>query len=67
MDPYHKALAKVMQDESPAESTTMTREEIEADIAAISKLLIGPMANGERLDLVETRRALRKQRAAMNS
>jgi hypothetical protein len=46
---------------APAPPTTRSRAEIEADIAAISEELRGPMPNVVRLDLVEARAVLRNQ------
>lgn len=62
---YIKELGRIMNDKSPAAPTTRTRAEIEADIAAISKALVGPMSNTERLLLVGDRADLRKQLAAL--
>lgn len=62
---YTEELRKVMQDRSPAPDTTRTREEIEEAIAAITHTLRGPMHNMLRLDLVEERRTLQKQLAAL--
>jgi len=56
-----KELKRIMLDETPATPTGRPREEIEAEISEITKLLAGPLSNFERLDLVEARRALRKQ------
>lgn len=45
--------------------TMQTRPEIEADIADITRWLIGPLPSVERLDLVEARSMKRKQLAMM--
>lgn len=52
-------LQKIAQAEAP--KTDKSRAQIEAEIAAISEELKGPMHNVVRLDLVEARSMLRKQ------
>jgi hypothetical protein len=65
MDAYNRALKEILTDNSPAKPTTRTREEISADILAISHRLKGPLSNPERLWLIEDRNNLRKQLAAL--
>lgn len=62
---YEKQLHKIMNDKSPAKPTTATRAELELSISIISKRLLGPVNNVERLWLVEDRHELRKQLAAL--
>jgi hypothetical protein len=50
---------------TPASTTGKSRAEIEADIAAISAELKGPLDNITRLDLVAARTALRKELATV--
>jgi hypothetical protein len=66
-DAYNKALKEILTDDSPARPTEKTREEIETEIAAVSKRLQGPLNNVERLWLVEDKRELRKQLAAVTA
>lgn len=66
-DLYTKTLRKILSDTSVPPPTTRTRAEIEADIAAISKELAGPLNNVERLWLVEDRQNLRKQLANLEA
>lgn len=61
---YLKALKKVMHNDAPARPTSMSRQEIESAIAAISEQLKQPLSNAERLWLVEDRVELRKQLVA---
>lgn len=67
MDAYTKALKKIMEDKSPPPPTTLSKEQIEAGIADISERLRGPQHNAERLWLVEDKRRLQKQLAALNA
>lgn len=62
-DIYTKELKKILNDDSPARATTLTRAEIETAIAEISTQLRGPCSNVERLMLVEDRQELRKMLA----
>jgi hypothetical protein len=64
MNIYNKALKKILDDDTPPPTTALTRAELKAEIANISKQLQGPLSNTERLCLVEDRQVLRKQLAA---
>lgn len=63
-DAYLKALQEVMTDEAPAKPTIKPLEELEIDLAAVTKRLQGPLSNVERLWLVEDKRELQKQIAS---
>lgn len=60
-DAYTKALKEILSDPSPAQPTSRTRAQIEADILSVSNQLKGPLSNAERLCFVQDRRELRKQ------
>lgn len=60
-DAYTKALREVLTNDSPPAPTSRTRAEIEMAIQSITDQLRGPLANVERLLLVDERRELRKQ------
>lgn len=67
MDAYTKALKKIMTSDAPARPTTKTSTELETEIAAVSEQLRGHLPNVIRLDLVEVKRELRKQLAAVQA
>lgn len=60
-DAYLKALQVIKRDDRATPATTLTRTEIEAQIAEVSAALKGPMSNLDRLDAIEAREMLRKQ------
>lgn len=63
-DAYNKALKEILNDERmPA--ITKPLEELELELAAVSKRLQGPLSNVERLWFVEDRRTLQKQISAL--
>lgn len=64
-DPYLKALDGILHDAGPAPPTTLTRTEIESRIEVLSMQLRGALSNPDRLDILEARRTLRKQLAAL--
>lgn len=66
LDAFNRELRRIMDNDAPAKPTTLSRAVIEATIAEISESLKGPLSNVDRLDLVESRRELRKQLAAMD-
>ena len=55
---YAKTLKRAIDNAEPA--TGMTRTEVEAAIAGISRQLVGPIGNAERIMLCADRAALRK-------
>jgi hypothetical protein len=62
---YMNALQEVMTNDIPAKSTIKPLEELQIDLAAVTKRLQGPLSNLERLWFIEDRRALKKQIAAL--
>lgn len=62
---YLNALQEVMTNDAPARPTNATLAELEISEGIISKRLLGPVSNPERLWLIEDRREIRKQIAAL--
>jgi hypothetical protein len=65
MSAYHKELEKILRDASPAGPITMTRRDIELEIADLTDQLQRPMSNVDRLNTVEARVRYRKMLATM--
>jgi predicted unusual protein kinase regulating ubiquinone biosynthesis (AarF/ABC1/UbiB family) len=62
---YAQTLKKLTDEAPPA--SWLTREQLEAALAAITQSLKGPMSDGERLILCEDRSSRRKALAALNT
>lgn len=62
---YLNALQEVMSNDAPATHTEATVDELKLSLQIISKRLLGPLHNVERIWLVEDKREIQKQIAAL--
>jgi hypothetical protein len=66
-DAYLNALQEVMTDTAPTKPSVATLAELEISEGILSKRLLGPMSNPERIWAIEDRREIRKQIAALRA